>query len=263
MSSDQMEFVQVAEEDRVAVLQLARPPVNAVSLAMLDELLTVFRRLAGRRDISAVVLSSASERCFCAGADIRELGEIPAEDRAAYDIKRQQSVRELFNLLWTLPQPTVAAINGAALGTGAVLVACCDVRYASERAQIGLTEIDVGRCGGGRHLMRLLPQGTLREMYFSGRRLGAPDAMRLGFVQKVVAHGDELEAAVALARAIASKSPIALRFAKEALNQSEALSLNEGYAVEQEFSQRLAQTKDAREAVQAFVERRQPVWTGR
>ena len=108
----------------------------------------------------------------------------------------------------------ITVIDGPALGAGAVIAACCDIRYASERATIGMPEINVGRCGGGRHMMRLLPQGKMREMYWPAHR-DAQEAYRLGLFERVVPHGTERHAAMELAREIASKSPLALRRAKE------------------------------------------------
>jgi enoyl-CoA hydratase len=128
------------------------------------------------------------------------------------------------------PQVTIAAINGPAIGAGAALISCCDIRIGSPRATICLPEINVGRCGGARHWMRLLPQGVLREMYFTGQPLSADDALRFGAISRIVP-GEELRAATAaLARTIAGKGAVALRLAKQALNGCEELPLSAGCA---------------------------------
>lgn len=257
-----MPNVRISQEGAVGIITMDRPPVNAMSTDMYAELTDAFREVS-KHDISTVVLVSASERCFCAGADVKELNSIAGSGDTARDEQRQVLARSLFDTVLNNRQPVIAAINGPALGAGAVLAACCDIRYASERATIGLPEINVGRCGGGRHMMRLLPQGKVREMYFTGRPLDAQEAFRLGLVERVVSHGLEREAAMQIAREIAGKSPLALRMAKEALNACEALPVSEGYALEQTYTLRLARSEDAKEAARAFLEKRAPVWTGR
>jgi enoyl-CoA hydratase len=261
-SGNAMADVRVDASASVATVTLDRPPVNAIATATYAELIDAFKAVGARKEVSAVVVLSASERVFSAGADIKELDALAQSGQMARDEERQRLARTLFDLILNLPQPTVVALNGPALGTGAVIAACCDIRYASERATIGLTEINVGRCGGGRHLMRHLPQGTLREMYFTGRPLDAAEAYRLGLVQRLLPHGQERDAAVDLAREIASKSPLAVRMAKEALNRCESLPVAEGYTLEQTYTLRLGQSEDAREAMRAFVEKRPPVWSG-
>jgi len=253
--------VRVEVEDAVAEVVLDRPPVNALSTGLYEEILEVFTTLDERDDVSVILLRSGCERAFCAGADVRELETIVNSGDPALDERRQALARRVYDAVRGVAQPTIAVIGGAAIGGGAVLAACCDIRYAGSGARIGLTEINVARCGGGRHLMRLLPQGALREMYFTGEPLAAAEALRLGLVDKLV-DGDPLAAARDLAARIAAKSPVALRFAKRALNESEFLPLDEGYAVEQGYTLRLGRTDDAVEAARAFLEKRRPVWSG-
>jgi enoyl-CoA hydratase/carnithine racemase len=143
------------------------------------------------------------------------------------------------------------------------MLACCDFRVASDQAQIGLTEINVGRCGGGRHLSRIVPQGWVRRMYFTGQPLSAAEAYRLGAFEEVASDGSEFDRAMELAREIASKSPLAVRIGKEALDAAEDKPAEEGYRLEQACTLRLGATADAQEAVAAFREKRAPVWTGR
>ncbi len=258
-----MANVKISNEGRVGVITMDRPPVNAMSTEMYGELNDAFQVVSRREDISVVLLVSTSERCFNAGADVKELSVMTAAGDSGRDERRQALARTMFDSILGNRQPVIGVINGAALGAGAVIAACCDIRYASERATIGMPEINVGRCGGGRHMMRLLPQGKMREMYFTGRPIDAQEAYRLGLFQRVVPHGTEREAAMELAREIASKSPLALRLAKEALNACEPLPISEGYALEQTFTLRLAKSEDAKEATRAFVEKRSPVWSGR
>lgn len=247
----------------VAVVAMNRPPVNAMTAEMYVDLRNVFEAVAGLDEVRVMVLRSAIDRVFCAGADIKELGQRLETADPGYDDARQLAARTLVSTLLDLPIPTIACVNGPALGTGVGLAGCCDIRYASERATFGLPEINVGRCGGGRHSMRMFPQGTVREMYFTGRPVSAQEAYRLGAVQKVFPHGEELAATMELAREIASKSPLALRLAKEALNTCEWMPVSGGYEVEQQYTIRLGKSEDAKEATRAFTEKRAPVWTGR
>ena len=245
---------------QIAEVVLDRAPVNAVSTGMYEELISAFRGLSRRQDVHAAVLRSANERMFSAGADIREATSSPscAETPDEY---RQRLAKMCYDAILDCAIPTIAAVNGYALGAGAVLAACCDIRYAAVDAQIGLPEINAGRCGGGRHLMRLIPQGKTRLMYFTGEPVDAAEALRVGLVERVCEPDSLLPEVRALAAKIAGKSPLGLRLAKRALNDSESMPVREGYAREQTYTLRLAQTADAAEAASAVLEKRAPRWS--
>lgn len=253
-------LIRMQVDGGVCEIVIDSPPVNAMSSLLLRKLRDVFRHIDGRTDVDVVVLSSAVDRAFSAGADVREMEAAVASTSGELDERRQVLARECFDAVRQVAQPTIAVLNGPALGAGAVIAGCCDVRYGSTRARIGLPEVNVARCGGGRHMMRLLPQGLVRELYFTGEPLDAARAERYGLINALFEPGEELEAARALARKIAMKSPAALRLGKQALNASEPLSLDEGYALEQDFTLRLARTADAKEAARAFLEKREPAW---
>jgi len=249
--------------DEIAVLTLDRPPVNALALATYTELGDRLRELGNTEAISVIVLSSASTRAFSAGADINELGQLVGEEAREADEGRQRLARETYDELLNVPQPTIAVIDGPAIGAGAVVASCCDIRIGTHRASFCLPELDMARCGGGRHMMRHLPQGVVRRMYFTAETLSAEQAERYGLLLLVDDETNPLEAALHLARVIADKSPIALRLGKAALNASEHLTVSAGYAVEQEYTLRLARTDDAREALAARREGRPPRFVGR
>jgi enoyl-CoA hydratase len=246
------EDVRLEVADRIGVITLDRRPVNALSSELYTELADVLDTVGRRQDVSVVVLRSASPRAFCAGADVHELTSLTGAEAATTDERRQVLARQVFDRLLELPQPTIAAIDGPAIGAGAVIASCCDMRMGTPRAAFSLPEIDVGRCGGGRHLMRHLPQGVLRRMYFTA-----------GFLDSVHESGRLLDEVTARARVIAGKSPIALRLGKSALNESEPLPVQDGYALEQQYTLRLARTDDAREALAARTQRRTPNFTAR
>lgn len=249
--------------DRIAVLTLDRPPVNALSSAFYAEIGAALEKVAADESVSVLVLRSASPRAFCAGADVTELAALTGPAAAEADVRRQGLARRVFGQLLDLPQPSIAVVDGPAIGAGAVIASCCDMRMGSPRATFALPEVNVGRCGGGRHLMRHLPQGVVRRMYFTATPLTSEEALRFGFLDAVLDSAALTDAALERARIIAAKSPAALRLGKAALNESESLPVREGYAVEQQYTLRLARTDDAREALAAAREKRAPEFTGR
>jgi enoyl-CoA hydratase len=255
--------VRVETADSVAAVTLDRPPVNALSSGFYAELSAVLERIAADPQVSVMVLMSASSRAFSAGADMTELAALSGADADDADARRQELARRVFGQLLELPQPSIAVLDGPAIGAGAVIVSCADMRMGSPRASFALPELSVGRCGGGRHMMRHLPQGVVRRMFFTGQPLSSEEALRFGFLDSVHDRAELADAAMARARGIAANSPLALRLGKAALNESEALPVQEGYAVEQQYTLRLARTADAREALAARREKRAPRFTGR
>jgi enoyl-CoA hydratase len=255
--------VRVETADSVAAVTLDRPPVNALSSGFYAELSAVIERIAADPQVSVMVLMSASSRAFSAGADVTELAALSGADADDADARRQELARRVFGQLLELPQPSIAVLDGPAIGAGAVIASCADMRMGSPRASFALPELSVGRCGGGRHMMRHLPQGVVRRMFFTGQPLSSEEALRFGFLDSVHDRAELADAAMARARGIAANSPLALRLGKAALNESEALPVQEGYAVEQQYTLRLARTADAREALTARREKRAPRFTGR
>lgn len=160
-------------------------------------------------------------------------------------------------------KPVIAAINGAALGSGLAMVASCDVLYACDQASLGLPEVDVGLLGGGRHAMRLFSHSRLRRMMLSGYRVSGPELYRLGVVEECTTPDRLMPTVLELAKTIAAKSPVSTRMGKHTLNVIEDLSLRDGYRYEQDMTAAIARTEDAREAQLAFQQKRAPVFKGR
>jgi enoyl-CoA hydratase len=250
-----MSRIRVEQSGAVLSVTIDIPPVNALTLSAYAELATVFRETSLRNDVHCVLFTGAGKN-FCAGLDLNEFLAAKAED----DAHRARIVRETFAAIRHCALPVIAAVNGPALGAGAVLAAVSDIRIASDRATFGMPEINVGRCGGGAHLGRLVTQGMLRLMAFTGEHISAADAYRAGLVEQVVPPRRLLPTARELAELIASKSPTGLRLMKESLNQIETLPVDAGYELEQSYSTRLMASEDAREAVRAVVEKRNPVF---
>jgi enoyl-CoA hydratase len=255
--------VRVETAGRVATVTLDRPPVNALSSGLYAELSAALERVGADPQVSVAVLTSASPRAFCAGADVTELARLSGPDAEDADARRQELARRVFGQLLNLPQPCIAVVDGPAIGAGAVIASCADMRMGSPQASFSLPEVTVGRCGGGRHLMRHLPQGIVRQMYFTAEPLTSQEALRFGFLNSIHDSAELAGTAMARARAIAAQSPLALRLGKAALNDSEPLPVQEGYATEQQYTLRLARSADAREALAARREKRAPRFTGR
>lgn len=254
-----MREIIVQKTGKIATVLLNRPPVNALTISLYQSLADLFEELSGQQDISCVILSAEGSRAFCAGLDLHEFLAAKVED----DEARAAIVRRMFFAVRHCKVPVIAAVNGPALGAGTVLASVCDIRIASENAKFALPEINVGRCGGGAHMGRHVPQGLLRRMFFTGQAIDAQEAWRAGFVQEVVAAEALMASAMSLAETIAAKAPLGLRLGKEALNRVEFMPVDEGYALEQTYSTRLMGTEDAREATRAVVEKRAPVFQGR
>jgi enoyl-CoA hydratase/carnithine racemase len=245
--------------DFVATLTLDSPPVNPLTRVMNDELTLALDRISEMDEVRVVILTGAG-KVFCAGADlkgraaIKEPGDLPAHSRRT---------RECFHAIRECAKPVIAALNGAALGSGLAMAASSDILIASETATLALPEVDVGLLGGGAHAMRLFPHSRLRRMMLTGQRVGAAELYRLGVVEAVVAPDQLMAQAHELAAIIAAKSPISTRMGKHTLNVIEDLSLRDGYRYEQDMTAQIAKTSDAQEARQAFLEKRPPRFTGR
>ena len=229
---------------------------------MRRELTQCFSDLAGRDDVHVIVVTGAGERAFSAGADIREFVEplVPVRFR---EERRRLDFRQALD---RCPQPIIAAIRGYAFGGGLELALACDIRIAGENAQLGLTEVNLAIIPGGggtQRLPRLVGRGKALEMILTGARLPATEALRIGLVERVVPATEVLRAALDLARTLATKAPVALRYAKEAVVKGLELPLADGLRLEGDLSTLLRTTEDRVEGARAFLEKRSPRWTGR
>ncbi|AZB61344.1 enoyl-CoA hydratase-related protein [Cereibacter sphaeroides] len=251
-------FVKVSVDRGLAVVTLDRPPANAVSLEVYDEIRRTFHRLGEDPAMRVAVLTGAG-KVFCGGNDVNDFVDLEFDRATEY----LAHVRLTFNALYDCPIPVVGAINGAAVGTGIVLASLCDIRIASERAVFALPEIDVGVLGGSRHVMRLAGQGMTRWMMYTGRRVRAEEALRARIVDEVVPPEEVMPRAMAIAEEIASKSPPAIRLAKLGLNRTEEMNMKEGYEFECTLTAAVRRTPEAREGAMAFLEKRQPSYAAR
>src|SRR5213595_148634 len=249
--------------DGVATVTLNRPAVhNAMNEPMRRELTRCFGDLATSDAVRVVVVTGAGERAFSAGADIREFVEpqVPVRFRES---RRRVDFRHAMD---RCPQPIIAAIRGYALGGGLELALACDLRIASEDAQLGLTEINLAIIPGGggtQRLPRLVGRGKALEMILTGARIDAREALRIGLVERVVPAGEALSSAQTLARTLAERAPVAMRYAKEAVVKGLELPLSEGVRLENDLATLLRTTEDRIEGAKAFLEKRKPRFTGK
>lgn len=256
MTDFDCEYLRWELDGRVLTVWLARPPVNAVNQAMYLEIESVFAHLDELAPEARCVVLAADGPQFCAGNDLDDFETLTPDNSP----ERMLRARSAFWAIRDCAVPVVAAIHGAALGTGMAIASSCDFVVASEDAKIGAPEIRVGVLGGGKHLSRLMPPGMVRRMFFTGQAMPASEFLRFGGVVEVVERARLLDRAQELAREIAGHSPVALRAAKRALNEVEYLSLKPGYEFEQSLTTELSSHPHAKEALHAFRERRDPVY---
>ena len=253
--------VAVEQTDGVAVVTVDRQDaLNALDVATLTELRDRLRELADDETTRAVVLTGAGEKAFVAGADIKYMSRLGVEQAKAWGALGHETGR----LLETMPKPTIAAVNGFALGGGCELALACDIRYASSRARLGQPEINLGIIpgwGGTQRLARATNLGFAKELIFTGRLVDAEEALRVGLVQAM--HDPVLDKALETARLLASKSPVALRAAKDLVNRAFGGDHATNLEGEAGWFGELFSSEDAKEGLTAFVEKREPNFSGR
>jgi enoyl-CoA hydratase/carnithine racemase len=248
------------EGDGVAEVVLdRRDTLNALNTELLMQLAAHFGATGADQSISVVVVSAAGERAFCVGADLKERAAMSD----AQIMAQRPIFRAAFAALLALPQPAIAAVQGFALGGGCELALSCDVIVADETAVFGLPETTVGLvpgCGGTQLLGRRVGPGKAADLIFSGRRVGADEAMAIGLADRLVPVGSARESALELARQIAANSPVAVRAAKQALRNGAGLPLTAALDVEDAAWRTAAGSADRREGIAAFAEKRRPAW---
>jgi enoyl-CoA hydratase/carnithine racemase len=244
----------------VAEVIMNRPDVlNALSTDQVRRLGETARKLAADDQVSVVIISSALERAFCVGADLKERRGVSNDD-----LGRQRRVfQEAFDDFRALEVPMIAAVEGFALGGGFELALCCDLIIASTTATFGLPEVGLGLIpgeGGTQLLPRRIGLNKAADLLLTGRRVRAEEGLSLGFVDRLVPEGRARSEALALAKQIATKSPISLRAAKRALNKGLDVDLAAGLEIENSAWEEAAFSIDRREGIEAFNQRRRPQW---
>lgn len=250
------------KKDGIALLQINRPKaMNSLNDAVLDQLLHAFEVLALDREVLVVVLTGAGEKSFVAGADIAEMRGMDVEQALAFSRKGQQLVQ----LIGKIPKPVIAAVNGFALGGGLELAMACDFAYASEKAKIGLPEVTLGVMpgfGGTQSMARLIGRSRANELIFSGRLITAAEAKSWGLFCAVFPAENLLIEVMATAAQIAGNSRLGVAHAKDAVKSGLDMSVAEGMGYEALHFASLFATKDQKEGMAAFIEKRKPAFVG-
>lgn len=255
--------LRIGQQGRVAVVTVDRPDkLNALDTALLEELMQTLGDLGGDADVGAVVLTGSGDRSFIAGADIKEMaGKTPLEARAYSELGQ-----EIAHMLETMRKPTIAAVNGYALGGGCEMALACDVRLASENARFGQPEINLGIIpgwGATQRLARATNIGFAKELILTGRMIDADEALARGLVQHVLAADELMPAALEMATTMSGRSPVALHYAKEATNRALHGDIGGNLVHEADLYSIMFSTDDAREGLNAFVEKRTPSFVGK
>jgi len=250
------------KKDEIATITINRPKaLNALNKDALLEIRSAIADAAKDSSIKVVIITGAGTRAFCAGADVAELsGQSPIE--ITKFIKLGQ---DTWRLIENFDKPVIAAVNGLALGGGCELVMACDLAVASDQAKFGQPEINLGIMpgwGGTQRLTRLVGIKKAKEIVLLGEMIGSDEALRIGLVNKVVPAEKLMDEVNAIARKLADKSPLALRFAKLAVNKALETSLAEGLEFEKTTFALLYSSEDAKEGINSFLAKKKPVWKG-
>ena len=251
------------KKESIGVLTINRPQrMNAISNELTSELKKFLDEIENDDKLRVLVITGAGDKAFVAGADINEL--VDRDALIGRRVSRQR--QEIFSRIENLHVPAIAAINGYALGGGLELALACSIRVCSDKAQFGAPEVKLGIIpgdGGTQRLPRLVGLGRAMEMILTGDFIDAEEAYRIGLVNKIVPHEELMEKTMELAKKIASRPPLAVRYAKETVNKSLEGSTVSGFALESFLHALSCTTEDKKEGVSAFLEKRKGKFKGR
>lgn len=246
----------------IGLITVNRPKaLNALNYDTMQELDSLLDDIARDETVKAVIITGSGEKSFVAGADITEMQPLGAIEGRNWGKFGQK----VFNKVENLPQPVIAAVNGFALGGGCELAMACDIRIASDKAKFGQPEVTLGIVpgfAGTQRLPRLVGKGRAKELLFTGDIIDAGEAYRIGLVNKVTTADELMGAAKAMAEKIMSRAPVAIKLCKAAVNEGMDVDLDSGTAYEAEVFGLCFATKDQKEGMAAFVEKRKADFTG-
>lgn len=258
--------VNYERQGNVAIVTLNRPDrMNTLGGTLKQDLASAFFEHARQdEEVRCVLLTAVGDRAFCAGADIKERAQKVAGMHDYFFM--QQRTHELFSGIESFEKPVIAALNGAALGGGLELALCCDIRIAADHSKVGLPEVKLGvipAAGGTQRLTRLVGPAIAKELIFTSSMLTADEAQRLGIVNRVVPASRLQETALELASQIARQPPLAVRFAKQAINLGADVDIDHALQFEKFAAAMIINSEDRKEGMRAFVEKRTPEFKGR
>lgn len=257
------EHVILERDDGIAIITINRPKVlNALRTDVLRDLREALIECENDDAVKVVIITGAGDRAFVAGADIGEMSELDPIKAKAFS----EFGNSVFLYIEKMSKPVIAAINGYALGGGCELLMACDIVIASEKAKIGQPEVKLGippGFGGTQRMARLLGKMKAKELIFTGDMIDAQEALRIGLVNKVVPSEKLMEEAKNLARTIASRGQIAVRMAKQLINEGIDVDLETGLSLEAKGFAICFSTEDQKEGMKAFLEKREAKFTGK
>jgi enoyl-CoA hydratase len=254
--------IALTRKDTIAIVTLNRPRVlNALNTDTLNELYGVFTQLDSDQEVRVIIITG-SGKAFIAGADIAEMNTYSPDEARSFSRLGHKTMDAIQNT----SKPVIAALNGFTLGGGLELALACDMIIASEKAVLGLPEVNLGLIqgfGGTQRLPRLIGKARAKELIYTGESLKAPRAHEIGLVNRVVPHEELLKEAEKLAQVISIKGPVALALAKEVIESGFDLSLSEGCEKEIDAFVESFSSEDRDEGIKAFLEKRKPVFKGK
>lgn len=242
--------VSMVQDENISIITIDNPPQNVLSAGVVDGLLKCVAEVENDHDCRAVILTGAGERSFSAGADVKALwgmitGSLP-----------RLQIPEIFSMLEGLPVPTIAALNGHALGGGLELALTCDLRICSDSILLGLPEVKLGLMPGGggtQRLLRLVGKSYAKELLFSGEFIKTDRALQMGLINRIVPAEKVLAESVGLARKLSGMAPDAIKYIKEAVDRGAELPLDEGLELETEYFHKLLHSAAAMERIHGFL----------
>jgi enoyl-CoA hydratase len=250
------------EPNSIGVLTINRPNVlNALNWDTLGELREFLEDVLPKEELKALIITGAGDKAFVAGADIAQMNEMKEREFQDY----VDYAHRVYELIENERCPSIAAINGYALGGGCELALTCDIRIASEKARLGFPEVKLGifpGWGGTQRITRILGLGKTKELVFTGEMITAEEALRIGLVERVVPHDQVMSEAKKLAGAIAKRGPIAVRLSKTAINAGSEMDLQKALLLEKTLVSLCFDSLDRVEGMKAFLEKREPMFRG-
>ncbi|KMY49868.1 enoyl-CoA hydratase [Peribacillus loiseleuriae] len=251
------------QENFVTVVTLNRPATaNALSVNLLKEFNHVLETVTIDPTVRCIIITGTGNKVFCAGADLKERMEMDE-----VQVRRTvELIRNTMDAVQNLPVPVIAAINGAAFGGGLELALACDIRLASTTAKMGLTETSLGiipGAGGTQRLPRIVGVSFAKELIFTARRIDAEEALKLGILNKITEADQLMNKALELAAEISRNAPLSLKAAKKAINEGIDMEIARGLEIEKRWYDTIIESKDRLEGLQAFKEKRRPLFTGK
>ncbi|WP_417547767.1 enoyl-CoA hydratase-related protein [Marinobacter segnicrescens] len=245
-----MSDIDLSVAEHVATITLSRPPVNALTLGMMQALVEALKAADANEEVRAVILTGQG-RCFSAGVDLREqLAALESDTPGPTSVGL-----DMYDALLNSRKPSIAAVNGPALGAGLGIASSCCILVASENTYVGIPEVNVGMLGGARHAMRLLGHSTVNRMLLTGHQLDARELFHRRVIEACLPQEELMPYARTIAREIAEKDPAAVQMARKSLADVEQMGVLEGYGLEMGLATELGKTENARGAMRAFLNR--------